>query len=829
MKAGFVQRFELGFAKSRQRIEQGFERWGYWVFDHPWAVLLGCVLLLGSLISQIPNLKVDTSTEGFLHEQDPIRQVYNKFRFQFGRDERILIVVDSGSTIFTQEGLALLRDLHRDLESSVPKLQDVKSLVNARLTRGENDELIVQDFLEDWPQDEAALQQLRDRALGNEIYINQYLSRDGRYAIIMIENDAYSSMGAAEKTTDDALGGFSDAAVTAYTPENHPPFLSGEENTEIVLAVEEVIKKYDSEKFDVNMAGTPFMVDRLTRILLQDMTKFTGLSMIIVAALLLLIFRRMVMIFIPLVVSMLAMFSTMGFMAVVNIPLTTAAQIMPSFLLTVGVANVVHVFAIFFQRTKLGESKRDALAHSLGHSGLAIAMTSFTTIAGLISFYGSEVKPVSDFGIITPLGVFNALVCALVLLPALIAIVPIRDTGLRDHTEAWSQRFLTFCADLTTTHPWKMVMLWSALVIVAFFYALQMRFSHNPVNWFPEGDSFRTVTERINSDLGGGMFLEVVIDTGKEDGLKDPELLQRMDQVKQFATVDMQGDMKVEKLISMVDIVKEINQALHNNDPAHYVVPNDRALVAQEILLFENSGSDDLEEMVDGNFSKARMTMKLPFVDAVQYPAFEKELYPKIDEIIGDKATVKITGLMAMMGKTVNDLLHSMATSYVTSAVSITAMMIIFLGSFRIGLLSMVPNISPIIITLGIMVIADFPLDAFTLLIGSIGLGLAVDDTTHFMNSFQRYFYQTQDPELAVRKTMATAGEAMFFTCAILSSAFFVYAFATMVNLRNFGLLTGMCILIAASADAFLNPALMFLYGKHKLKNAKQGEVQVFS
>ena len=325
------------------------------------------------------------------------------------------------------------------------------------------------------------------------------------------------------------------------------------------------------------------------------------------------------------------------------------------------------------------------------------------------------------------------------------------------------------------------------------------------------------------------MFLEVVIDTGKEDGLKDPELLQRMDQVKQFATVDMQGDMKVEKLISMVDIVKEINQALHNNDPAYYVVPNDQALVAQEILLFENSGSDDLEELVDGNFSKARMTMKLPFVDAVQYPAFEKELYPKIDEIIGDKATVKVTGLMAMMGKTVNDLLHSMATSYVTSTISITVMMIIFLGSFRIGLLSMVPNISPIIITLGIMVIAGFPLDAFTLLIGSIGLGLAVDDTTHFMNSFQRYFYQTQDPELAVRKTMATAGEAMFFTCAILSSAFFVYAFATMVNLRNFGLLTGMCILIAASADAFLNPALMYLYGKHKLKNAKQGEKLVFT
>lgn len=828
MGKSFLQRFETGFADARLRIEHGFGRWGYWVYDHPWVVLLSCLLLLGGLIAQIPQLKVDTSTEGFLHEQDPIRQVYNRFRFQFGRDERILVVVDSGGTIFSKPFLEKLQQLHHDLEEKVPKVQDVKSLANARLTRGENDELIVRDFLEEWGHDEAALATLKQQALGNELYINQFLSADGRYAILMMENDAYSSVGKEEADTDAALAGFGDEPVKAYTPEHHPPFLTGEENTEIVLAVEKVIADYDAPGFQTRIAGTPFMVDRLTRILLQDMTKFTGLSMLIVAAILFLIFRRIVMVIIPLLVSMLAMFSTMGFMAMVNIPLTTAAQIMPSFLLTVGVANVVHVFVIFSQRSKAGDGKRDALGHALGHSGLAIAMTSFTTIAGLVSFFGSDVKPVSDFGIITPLGVFNALVCALVLLPALIAVLPIRNTGVEDHTDAISQRFLSFCADLTTKHPWKMVILWMSMVLVALFFAVQMRFSHNPVTWFPKQDPFRIVTELINSELGGGMFIEVVIDTGKEDGLKDPELLKRMDRVREFA-LNMEGDLKVEKVISMVDIVKEINQALHNNDPAYYRIPDDRALVAQELLLFENSGSDDLEELVDGNFSKARMTMKLKFVDAVHYLPFSQKLYPKIEEIIGDKAEVRVTGLMAMMGKTVNDLLYSMGMSYITSTFSITAMMILFVGSFRIGLLSMVPNISPIIITLGIMVVAGFPLDAFTLLIGSIGLGLAVDDTTHFMNSFQRYFYQTQDPELAVRKTMATAGEAMFFTCAILSSAFFVYAFATMVNLRNFGLLTGMCILIAASADAFLNPSLMYLYGRHKLKTARKGEKQAFA
>ena len=820
------KRFEQRFAEIRLAIDHGFESWGYWVYDHAWLVLLTTLLLLGSLMAQIPNLRVDTSTEGFLQEQDPIRQIYNRFRFQFGRDERILIVVDSGSSVFTMPFLEKFRALHQDLQSHVPKLQDIKSLVNARLTRGENDELIVKDFLEDWPQNQQELDTLKQRALSNETYINQFISRDGRYAIIMIENDAYSSAG----NKEDLMSGFTDEKITAYTPEHHPPFLTGEENTEIVLAVQDIVKKFDGDGFHTNIAGTPFMVDRLTRILLSDMSKFTALSMLIVASLLTLIFRRVVMIFLPLSVSLLAMAATMGFMSTVDIPLTTAAQIMPSFLLTVGVANAVHIFAVFFQQGKDGLSKRDALAHALGHSGLAIFMTSFTTIAGLVSFCGSEVKPVSDFGIITPLGVLNALLCSVILLPALITILPIKEhTHIQDHAEDLTQRLLAWCATITTTHPWKMVAAWTGMVIIALFFACQMRFSHNPVKWFPENDPFRITTELLNSDLGGGMFLEVVIDTGKEDGLKDPDLLKRMDQVQQYAAEQKHGGLKVEKIVSMVDIIKEINQALHNNDPAYYTIPDSQALVAQEILLFENSGSDDLEELVDGKFSKARMTIKMPFVDASSYLALEEELYPKIYEMIGDKAKVQVTGLMAMMGKTVNDLLHSMAFSYASSAFSITAMMIVFLGSIRIGLLSMIPNISPIIITLGIMVVGGFPLDAFSLLIGSIGLGLAVDDTIHFMNTFQRNFYETQDPALSVRKTMATAGEAMFFTCAILSSAFFVYVFATMNNLRDFGILTGFCILIAASADAFLNPALMFLYGRHKLRGHSKDDRQAFA
>jgi predicted RND superfamily exporter protein len=812
--------FEQRFANVRKRIDQGLERWGYWVFDHAWLVIIATLLVLGGLISQIPKMVVDTSAEGFLHEDAPFRVTYNEFRFQFGRDERALVIIDSGNPdgIFNTAFLNKLEALHKDLEKNTPKLQKVDSLINARMTIGENDQLLVEDFLEDWPDTPEKLQQLKKRAYANPLYPGLYFSNDARYAMIMVENDTYSSLAKEKKSPDDPLSGFDDTSIR-YDAKNHPPFLSGQENTEIVLAIDKVLEKHEAEGFHLQQTGTPFMLDRLTRIMMGDMTKFILLSMLVISILLFVIFRRASMIFLPLIVSGLSMLGTLGVMTICNIPMTGAAQIIPSLLITIGVAGSVHVFVIFYQRSKAGDKKRDAVAHSLGHSGVAIMMTSFANIAGLSSFITSDIKPISDFGIIAPIGVFNALLATLILLPALIAILPIKEfTELQDHTEAWSQKLMAFCGDLAIRFPWRIICIWGALVIFAFSLALQMRFSHNTLNWFKKNDETRVSMELLDHVMEGSIFLELIFDTGKPNGVKDPDFLKRLEKIQDYAANQPHAGLVIHKASSIVDVVKEINQALHNNDPAYYTIPDDANLLAQEILLFENSGSEDLEKLTDESFSKARVTLKLNHMDALSYPPFMDEFVPAVNAIIEDKATYEATGIMALAGTTFKALMTSMAQSYGSSIFFITALMILFVGSWRIGLLSMIPNVSPIIITLGIMVILDFPLDAFTLFIGSIGLGLAVDDTMHFMNTYQRNFHECRDPGKAVRDTMATAGEAMFFTCAILSSAFFIYIFSSMVNLQIFGILTGCCILIAASADAFLNPALMYLYGKRQLR-----------
>ncbi|MBL4615615.1 MAG: efflux RND transporter permease subunit, partial [Magnetovibrio sp.] len=274
------------------------------------------------------------------------------------------------------------------------------------------------------------------------------------------------------------------------------------------------------------------------------------------------------------------------------------------------------------------------------------------------------------------------------------------------------------------------------------------------------------------------------------------------------------GQYTVGKTLSLADILKESNRALHANDDAYYAIPDDRDLIAQELFLFENSGSDDLEDFVDSQFQKARFTAKMPWVDAIHLRTLDAELTEKFRAVLGDEVDITVTGMNALLGRTMEATIYSMTNSYLIAAGVITLMMILFIGNVRLGLVSMIPNLMPIIIALGLMGWLGIKLDLFTMLIGSIAIGLAVDDTIHFMHNFRRYHHETADVRLAVRKTLLGTGRAMFVTTVVLSTGFFIYTQSTMSNLFNFGWLTGMTIILALLADFFLAPALMAMLHK---------------
>lgn len=816
----------------RQRIEKGFEAFARLVYENRLKTLVLMVMLIGALVSQIPKITIDTSMEGFLHENDPTLVSYNDFRDQFGRDEVIIIAVKPPD-VFDEAFLKKLKTLHEDLEDHVPYIDDITSLINARNTRGAADELIVEDLLDDWPETAAEMAVIKQRVLSNAMYENMLISADGRFTTVVIRTQSYSAAG----PEADVMTGFGDETGDPSFPSGEDaaaerPYLTDRENSEAVIAAREIAERYRAPDFEVYLAGSPVVTHFLKNTMMQDMRKFMGLAFATIALLLFIMFRRISGVLLPLVVVVATLVSTLGIMAASGTPIKVPTQILPSFLLAVCVGASVHVLAIFYQRYRLAPDKEKAIAHALGHSGLAIIMTSVTTACGLLSFSNAEVAPVADIGIFAGIGVLLSLVYTVVLLPALLALFPIRVKTTDKNGPAgsgWTDRLMAGIARTATRNARPILMATLVVVVISLIGASRIRFSHDPLRWFPADNEIRTATEKIDHELRGSLSLEVVIDTGRENGLYQPDILNRMETAARYAETLTYEDLFVGKAWSLTTILKEINQALNENRSDFYTIPEDRDLVAQEFLLFENSGSDDLEDFVDSQFSMARLTVKVPFKDAIKYGKFLKTGEQYFNRQFSD-ADVTLTGMMVLLGRTLSNAIVSLAKSYISALIIITILMILLIGRFRIGLLSMIPNLTPILITLGIMGYFAIPMDLFTMMVGSIAIGLAVDDTIHFMHNFRRYYEQNGDPVSAVYETLHTTGRAMLVTSIVLSAGFFIFTFATMNNLFNFGLLTALTIVMALVADYFIAPALMVVVNKKRVvedtASAEHPEIQ---
>ena len=217
------------------------------------------------------------------------------------------------------------------------------------------------------------------------------------------------------------------------------------------------------------------------------------------------------------------------------------------------------------------------------------------------------------------------------------------------------------------------------------------------------------------------------------------------------------------------------------------------------------------------------MTLRVSTVDATHYREFLRQLEAGLAAIFGDDIEFHMTGLLTLLSGVIERLLVSMTRSYVFALLVITPLMILLLGSLRLGLISMIPNLTPILITLGVMGWFDFPLDGFTLLIGSVAIGLAVDDTIHFMHNFRRYYGRAADEREAVLESLQTTGQALLFTTLVLSTGFFIFMLGTMRSVFAFGFLTGLALALAFLADVALASALVTLVARLGRRRASPG------
>jgi predicted RND superfamily exporter protein len=787
----------------RERIEVAFESWGHLVCRARWLVIALMVLLTVALGSGTVRLTYEMSTENFLDPDDPERASYDAFRSQYANEDTILLILHS-ERVFDFEFLEKLRSLHEDLENEIGIADEVTSLLNSRVTRGYEDELIVEELLERWPRNPAELAAVERLARENPVYRNTLISEDARFTTVTVR---VTPVGLASQA--DALAGFEEEGAAPAAP----PILQGEELIQVMEEIAAVVARHASDDFPIYVTGNPEMSYALLVSSQEDMTRFAGISILLIAVLLLGVFRRVSGVVIPMLTVILPLAATLGIMGMVGLPITPSTQQLPTFLLVVGVAGSVHLLTIFYRSLDGGRSREDAIAYALRHSGLPVVMTSTTTAGALGSMVFADLTPIVGLGIAAPTGVMLALVYSVVLLPALVAALPIRPRRSANAAAERSpiDRALAATGDFCTGRPKLVVAIWALLVAASIAGAVQLPLSHAPLEWFPEGHPSRVAAEVANREMKGLMPLEVLFDTGAENGLYDPEVMNRIERIQDFARGLRVNEMAPGQAISLVDILKETHRALNANDPAFYTVPQNRGLIAQELLLFENSGSDDLEELVDHQLRKARINLLVNYENGIHYLPFVREVEAGAREIAGGYGEVETTGLVKLWLRSITAMLTSTAKSYSVALLVIAPLMILLIGEIRMGLLSLIPNLAPIVIGMGFMQAFGIPFDMFTLMIGTIAIGVAVDDTIHFMHGFLRYHRRGASVPLAVHETLLSTGRALVITSIALCSGFFVQMLGTMISVQNVGLITGLMIATALLADLTLSPALVML------------------
>lgn len=769
-----------------------------------WPKLAMSLLALCFVITalQLPKLRIDTSAESFLLPNHPLILNFDEFRNEFGRDEFFVVVV-SGMDVFSLDSLAALRDFHLAIEKEVGNLQSVESLVNVRSIYGSGDDLIAEDLLETFPESEEDLAVIRERIRGKDIYYDRLINRDEDTIAIMVKLLPFTIIKNADGSETrlnmgDAQIAHASDEIRAVADRFEPRFHGGK----------------------VYIGGTPAMGSYLSQVIQKDFGIFTAIAILMVGLVLAVLFRRASGVLIPLTIMVIAIVYCIGVMPILGFPIQITTSILPTFLLAVCVGDAVHLLTFFYRHYDEGATKEAAILYALGHTGTPVLFTTLTTMAGLATFLISDIQPVVSLGLFSAIGTAVAFFLTIITLPVLIMLSPIRRKVLVPTEEkvadtGWFHRMTRFSIWLTTQHPWKIVLFSLTVFVVALVQVPGLRFSQDSLGWLPVDNPVRQAIYKIEEKITGSTPVEVVIDTGQKQGALDPVFLKRVDQwISGIRGKEMAG-VKVISVNSLVDMVKETNQAFNGNTPAAYRIPDDRELVAQELLMIEMDEADDLYAFTDRDFSKLRITVIVPWHDAVVYEKFLDHLAADYQKVVGSEHAMHFTGITPIFSELLTAMMYSASKSYLLAGMAILLMMALMLRSAVDGFLAIIPNLIPIVATIAFMVLVDMPMDVFTVLIGSIAMGICVDDTIHFMHGFKTSLRRQGSAAVAIDETLTLSGRALIMTSVVLFWGFLTFTLSDLSGMRNFSSMMALCIALALVSNFLLCPALMMLrYGR---------------
>ena len=741
---------------------------------HRWLVVALAVLLMLAATAGARFIAVTSDYLVLFRDDDPQLLAFQALENTYSDTDRALIAVaPQEGSVFTREALGAVVEL-TDAAWETPYSSRVDSLTNYSHSEalGEDD-LVVAPLVEDASSlSDADLTRVETIALDAIEIVGRLVSRDGR-----------------------AVG----VVINFVLPENHDQAV-----VEITEYLDPLLDQARARHpgIDYYMTGDIALNHAFAEATADDLQRLTPIVFLIIVAVTALFLRSILGTAAIVAVLMFAVNTTMGFAGWMGVVFSPTSSGVPIIVTVVAVADSIHVVTTVLLGMRRGLDRNAAIVESVHINAYPIFLTSVTTAIGFLSLNAAESPPFHDLGNYVAFGVLCAFVYTMTLLPALLALLPLRARHSQPGQAAYFDRFADFVVARRT------VLLWSvaATVVVLATGVPRIELSDNLTQYFDERYEFRRDSDYVAENLTSLDRLEYSLDAGREGGITDPEYLRTVDALAEW----FREQPEVTYVQSFPDIMKRLNKNMHGDDPAFHRLPDDGDLAAQYLLLYELSlpFGADLNDRIDVGKSATRLVVST----SSSWSRELRELDERAQVWIRANApgfSAGASGLSIMSAHVSQRSIDSMLGGTISAMVLISFILIFIFRSIRIGLLSLVPNFIPAIMSFGLWGYLVGHVGIASSVVVAIVFGIIVDDTIHFLSEYLKARREGLPAAEAVRSAFHTVGQALLTTTVVLSAGFMAFATSGFEVSWSLGLLVTMTILLALAADFLLLPTLL--------------------
>ncbi|TOL39018.1 RND transporter [Vibrio parahaemolyticus] len=705
---------------------------------------------------------------------------FDEIQTTFAKTDNLAIVIaPEDGDIFTPQTLSLIQKITIDAWQ-VPYSSRVDSIANYQHTEAFDDDLLVEDLLySEYELTPERISKVKSIALSEPVLKSALVSEKGDVTVVNI---------------------------TVQLPEMDKTA----EVEEVVSSINAMIDRYQRAYPDVTFhkAGIIAMNHAFMTAAQDDSSTLVPTMLVVILVFLTIMLRSILSVIATLIVIIGSVMATMGISGWAGMFLSTATVNVPTLIMTLAVADCVHVIATMRQSMKNGFTKAQSIERSIALNFVPILITSVTTAIGFLMMNMSDSPVLRDFGNLSALGVMVACFLSVTLLPALLKLLPIH---VKMETSQDQKHVMDRLGDFVVSQRRALLPLSVAVIVVCASLIPLNKVNDESVEYFGQRNEFRQAADFMEERISGMTNISIAIKTNESQGIAAPDFLNTIGEFSSW----LRDQPETDHVATLADVYKRLNKNMHGDDEAYYSLPQARELAAQYLLLYEMSlpYGLDLNNQINVDKSSIKMVLTVANLGSVELVDLENRIYQWFAEHAPQYQVVASSPslMFAHIGETN---MASMLSTLPITLVLISALLIFALRSVRLGLISLMPNIAPAVIGFGLWALISGEINLGLSVVVTLTLGIVVDDAVHFLSKYQRARREGQTAEQAVRYAFHTVGRALWITTVVLVAGFSVLAMSSFRLNADMGQLSAIVIFIALVVDFLFLPTLLMLFDK---------------